>query len=231
MRRTTRGVAPLLAMSLTSDGRPIMDSLQVSSAAWSIAQTLRVGVADAKWLVGFDDAMSDVRGAFERIVIDSAGGGAADGGRGANQMSAGSGAVADAGTESRTLRVVPASSRSSWRASLPRRARKPATEPRVAGDPPPLARLATRARGRGRTSRASPMSSTTRTSSKRSTTRDRGRADHVGSPAAFAGRGDCHPGTRRAADHPSRRALDDLGGEPACALRDGRHAAEQLRRR
>ncbi len=98
LRRTTRGTAPLLAMSLTPDGRPIMDSLQVSSAAWSIAQTLRLGVDDPKWLVGFDDALGEVRGAFERIVIDSAGGDpASDAGR-----SEAVGSEAAAG-----LRVVP----------------------------------------------------------------------------------------------------------------------------
>jgi hypothetical protein len=71
-RRTpTRKPAPLLALALTTDGRPIMDSLQVSSAAWSIARTLRLGVDDPTWLSGFTDALSEVRGAFERIVIDA----------------------------------------------------------------------------------------------------------------------------------------------------------------
>ncbi|MDO9354494.1 MAG: ATP-binding protein, partial [Solirubrobacteraceae bacterium] len=71
-RPPTRAPAPLLAMTVTTDGRPVMDSLQVSSAAWSIAQTLRLGIDDPKWLHGFDDALSELRGAFEKIVIDSA---------------------------------------------------------------------------------------------------------------------------------------------------------------
>lgn len=67
-RRSRGSSAALIAFATTADGRPVLDSLQVSSAAWSIARTLRLGVDHAKWLDGFDDAVDDLRAAFVRIA-------------------------------------------------------------------------------------------------------------------------------------------------------------------
>ncbi len=76
-RIPVRGLAPLMAVTLTSDGRPLVDSLQVSSAAWSIARTLRVGVGKAHWLSGFEEDAEEVRDAFARLMTEAARGPAA----------------------------------------------------------------------------------------------------------------------------------------------------------
>ncbi len=71
-RRRPRGMAPLLALTLTTDGRPLVDSLQVSSAAWSIARTLRLGVDDPKWLSGFEENADQVSTALARLMTEVA---------------------------------------------------------------------------------------------------------------------------------------------------------------
>ncbi len=71
-RRRPRGMAPLLALTLTTDGRPLVDSLQVSSAAWSIARTLRLGVDDPKWLSGFEETADQVGTALARLMTEVA---------------------------------------------------------------------------------------------------------------------------------------------------------------
>jgi hypothetical protein len=71
-RRRPRGMAPLLALTLTTDGRPLVDSLQVSSAAWSIARTLKVGVDDPKWLSGFEETADQVSTALARLMTELA---------------------------------------------------------------------------------------------------------------------------------------------------------------
>lgn len=71
-RRRPRGMAPLLALTLTTDGRPLVDSLQVSSAAWSIARTLRLGVDDPKWLSGFEETADQVSTALARLMTEVA---------------------------------------------------------------------------------------------------------------------------------------------------------------
>ncbi|MEH3053369.1 MAG: AAA domain-containing protein [Patulibacter minatonensis] len=69
-RRRPYGLAPLLAVTVTGDGRPLVDTLQVSSAAWSIARTLRMGVDDPRWLEGFGDAADGVGSAFTRLMVE-----------------------------------------------------------------------------------------------------------------------------------------------------------------
>lgn len=71
-RRRPRGMAPLLAITLTTDGRPLVDSVQVSSAAWSIARTLRLGVDDPKWLSGFEETADQVGTALARLMTEVA---------------------------------------------------------------------------------------------------------------------------------------------------------------
>ena len=52
--RTPRGDSALFAVALTPRGRPVLESMTVSQAAWAVGRTLDPGPARAEWLQGFD---------------------------------------------------------------------------------------------------------------------------------------------------------------------------------
>ncbi len=71
-RKPTSLPAPLLSIALTTDGRPDLATLQISSAAWSLATTLKRGVEHDRWLVDFEVAEDELRASFAGIVIAAA---------------------------------------------------------------------------------------------------------------------------------------------------------------
>src|SRR5262249_43829586 len=76
--RVPRGESALFALVVTADGRPLLDSVLVSTAPWAVGRTLDPGPDRADWLDGFEAAANEFAAAGrEEVAADDKDGDAA----------------------------------------------------------------------------------------------------------------------------------------------------------
>ena len=64
------GESCLFAFSVTDDGRPLFDTVVLSTCAWATARTLKPGPGSADWLAGFDTTAEKIASGFaERYAV------------------------------------------------------------------------------------------------------------------------------------------------------------------
>jgi hypothetical protein len=66
--RLPRGDTALFTVVLDADGRPDLDSLVLSTAAWGLGRAERPGPGDPRWLDGFEEATAGLRDVLEALV-------------------------------------------------------------------------------------------------------------------------------------------------------------------
>jgi hypothetical protein len=62
----SNGRSCLFALQVTDEGRPLFDTLTVSSCPWAVGRTLKPGHANAEWLEGFDAFADEQRRYLEQ---------------------------------------------------------------------------------------------------------------------------------------------------------------------
>ncbi len=67
--RTPRGRSALFAVQVTDDGRLLLDTFVLSSAAWALGRAFAPGPSDSRWLDGFAAAEAAVRRTVEEVLV------------------------------------------------------------------------------------------------------------------------------------------------------------------
>jgi len=67
--RTPRGRSALFTVQVTGDGRLLLDTFVLSSAAWALGRAHHPGPTHSRWLDGFQEAESALRATIEEVLV------------------------------------------------------------------------------------------------------------------------------------------------------------------